>query len=138
MPTPMSLDRPARSAPARAKASRKVKIGAVETRIPVSDEAMCSWPNEISVSGAAAWTSPSTTTGPSRPRSSPSTPMCRAIGTSTSVASTVRIETTAQGASPSSSATSMNMYEEPQRADSVRNIASARRDTARSLADGSH
>ena len=32
-------------------ASRKVKIGAVATRIPASDEEMCSWPNEISMNG---------------------------------------------------------------------------------------
>ena len=72
--TPARLLRLARSAPVSANASRNVKIGAVETRMPVSDDEIRSSPSAISVSGAAAWTMPSTATGPSRPRRVPSTP----------------------------------------------------------------
>jgi hypothetical protein len=74
VPTPASFAPFARSAPFSAKASRKVKIGAVETRMPVSDEAIRSSPRAISESGPAACTKPRTTIGPSLPRNEPSTP----------------------------------------------------------------
>ena len=106
--TPTRLAVLARCSPLSAKASRKVKIGAVATRIPVSDDEMRSSPSPISVSGTATWTNASTTIGPKRSRRLPSTPRCTASGTSTSAASAVRMETIAQGDTPSSSATLMN------------------------------
>ena len=106
--TPTRLAVLARCSPLSAKASRNVKIGAVATRIPVSDDEMRSSPSPISVSGTATWTNASTTIGPKRPRRLPRTPRCAASGTSTSAASAVRMETIAQGDTPSSSATLMN------------------------------
>ena len=114
--TPVRLAALARCSPVSAKASRKVKIGALATRMPVSDDEIRSSPSAISVSGTATWTNASTTTGPKRPRRLPSTPRCAASGTSTSAASAVRIETIAQGATPSSSATLMKRYDAPQNA----------------------
>ena len=67
----------ARCSPLSAKASRKVKIGAVATRIPVSDDEMRSSPSPISVSGTATWTNASTTIGPKRSRTLPRTPTLR-------------------------------------------------------------
>jgi hypothetical protein len=91
--TPTSALALSRCSPLSANASRKVKMGAVATRIPVSDDAMCSSPSPISVSGPATCTSDSTTIGPSRPRRLVRTPSFAASGTSTSAASAVRIET---------------------------------------------
>ena len=105
--TPTRLAVLARCSPLSAKASRKVKIGAVATRIPVSDDAMRSSPSPISVSGTATWTNDRTTIGPKRSRTLPRTPRCAASGTSTSAARAVRMETIAQGDTPSSSATLM-------------------------------
>ena len=119
----------ARCSPVSAKASRKVKIGALATRIPVSEDEIRSSPSAIRVSGPATWTSESTTIGPSRPRRLPSTPRCIASGTSTSAASAVRMETTAHGATPSSSATLMNRYDAPQNALSRRSNPMERRAT---------
>ena len=62
--TPTRLAVLARCSPVSAKASRKVKIGAVATRIPVSEDEIRSSPSPISVSGTATWTSASTTIGP--------------------------------------------------------------------------
>jgi hypothetical protein len=114
IPTPtIPIATPARAAglsrcsPLRAKASRKVKIGALATRIPVSDDAMCSSPRPISVSGPATWTSESTTIGPRRPRRLRNTPSFAASGTSTSAASMVRIETIDHAENTSSRATLM-------------------------------
>ena len=127
--TPARRVRLARSAPLSANASRNVKIGAVDTRMPVSDEEMRSSPSAIRLSGTAAWTKPSTTIAPILPRSELSTPVQAASGSSTSAASAVRAETIAHGATPSSSATLMNRYEAPQNALSRKNIRSDRRDT---------
>jgi len=66
--TPTRPDVFARCSPVSAKASRYVKIGALATRIPASDEEMCSSPRAIRLSGPATWTNESTTTGPKRPR----------------------------------------------------------------------
>ena len=89
-------------------ASRKVKIGAVATRIPASDDEMCSWPKEISMNGAATWSSARNATTPTLPRSAPSAPLFSANGTSTSAASAVRRNTIIGGSKTSSSATLMN------------------------------
>ena len=57
--TPTRLAVLARCSPLSAKASRNVKIGAVATRIPVSDDEMRSSPSPISVSGTATCTNAS-------------------------------------------------------------------------------
>ena len=64
MPTPW-----ARSSWLIQMASRKVKIGAVATRIPVSDDEMCCSPKEMSMNGAATCTRASTAIAPQRPLS---------------------------------------------------------------------
>src|SRR5215212_2914402 len=126
--TPTRADALSRCSPLSANASRKVKIGALATRIPVSDDAMCSSPSPINVSGPATWTSERTTIGPSRPRRLPSTPSLSASGTRTAVASAVRMETIAQAEKTSSSATLMNRYDAPHRALSVKRRTTERRD----------
>ena len=126
--TPTSALALSRCSPLSTNASRKVKMGAVATRIPVSDEAMCSSPSPISVSGPATCTSASTTIGPTRPRRLPSTPSLTASGTSTTAASAVRIETIDHAENTSSSATLMKRYDAPQNALRVRSRTTDRRD----------
>jgi hypothetical protein len=134
--TPARLRPPARCSPLRANASRKVKIGAVATRMPVSDEEIRSSPSAIRLSGTITWTNESTTTGPGRSKAPRSTSRCSASGTSTSAASTVRTDTIAHGDMPSSRPTLMKRYEEPQTALSTRSRATERRDTPPRFAGG--
>ena len=108
MPTPARLRRPARSSPESANASRKVKIGAVATRMPVSDEGRCRSPTLISVNGATICTSASRTIGPAWARIPRRWPPESASGNSTSAARPVRTKTIGRGPMPSSRATLMN------------------------------
>jgi hypothetical protein len=135
IPTPNSAPALSLCSPLSTNASRKVKIGAVATRIPVSEDEMCSSPRPISVSGPATCTRASTTIGPKRPRRLRSTPRCIASGTRTSAASAVRIETIDQAENTSSSATLMKRYDAPQNALRRSRRAMDRRDTFPRLAD---
>ena len=85
-----------------------MKIGAVATRMPVSDEAISRSPAAISSSGPPIWMTASTSIGPTFRRRPPSASLRAATGSSTSAASAVRMHTIAVGDTSSSSATLMN------------------------------
>ncbi len=112
-----------------------MKIGAVATRIPVSEEETCCSPAAISNSGPAIWTTASSRIGATFERSPPSAPRCAASGSSTSAASAVRTLTITAGLTSSSSASLMKRYEEPQSPESVSSRIQERRDTRTRIAD---
>jgi hypothetical protein len=86
-----------------------VKIGAVATRMPVSEEDTSRSPAAIRSSGPPTWTTASTPMATTLSRSPASRPARAAIGSSTSAASRVRAKTMTVGDMPSSRATLMNM-----------------------------
>ena len=108
MPTPARLRRDARSSPSSVKASRKVKIGAVATRIPVSEEESSCSPTVISMSGACHLQYRQHENRGGVPRTPDNQPMRAASGNSTSAARAVRPNTITTGGTSSSSATLMN------------------------------
>ena len=103
--------------------------------MPVSEEEISCSPIVISMNGTVTWTNASTTSGPSRSRRPVSAPMWAAAGRSTIAARAQRANTMKAGAMSSSSATLMNRYEAPQKAESSPNITQERRDTRTRIAE---
>ena len=95
--TPASREPSERSSGSRRSARSAVKIGAVATRIPASDEEIAPSPAEISRNGPATWIAPRTTRVPSLPRSGASSPRDAANGTRTAAASAIRVNATISG-----------------------------------------
>jgi hypothetical protein len=87
------------------------------------------------MNGAVTWMNASTTSDPSCSRRPWSAPMCAAAGSSTIAASAQRANTMNAGAMSSSSATLMNRYEAPQKAERSPNMTQERRDTETRMAD---
>ena len=128
MPTtiPTAAQPCARSSWSKPRASRAVKIGAAETRMPASWDSMWFSPKVMSRNGITTWTSPIAATHGQRPRSGASASQRRASVSRTTAPSAVRMQTMAPSLK-SSSATLMNMYEAPHTAAAPPIISQERR-----------